>query len=174
MGQGRTPPCSQLRELSVLVGRGLWLREMAGSFPWKLLTVPVYSSPSAKRMFPWEWLPWPGLCALLRAQSDHSPIHPAWTEAGTWKRAAQGHSMAPGNQHSMGTPPYLWDPHCPEPRHTPDLVLLPCVPSNSMDHKSTQPVPPLTNHQSRGLEVGVKGTTALAILQEDIAGLILG
>lgn len=80
--------------------------------------------------------------------------------------------MPPGNQHSMGTPPYLWDPHCPEPRHTPDSVLLPCV--TSTDHKSTQPVTPLTNHQSRGLEVGVKGTTALAILQNDIAGLILG
>lgn len=77
VGQGRTPPCSQLRELSVLVGRELWLREMAGSFPWKLLTVPVYSSPSAKRMFPWEWLLWPSPCAQLRAQSDHSPIHPA-------------------------------------------------------------------------------------------------
>lgn len=38
---GRTSPWSQLRELSVLVGRRLWLREMAGSFPWKLLTVPV-------------------------------------------------------------------------------------------------------------------------------------
>lgn len=37
-----------------MVGRRLWLREMAGSFPWKLLTVPEYNSPSAKRTFPWE------------------------------------------------------------------------------------------------------------------------
>lgn len=43
----------------------------------------------------------------------------------------------------------------------------------SIKPRSTQPTPPLTNHKGRGFEVGIKGTTALAILQEDIAGLIL-
>lgn len=88
-------------------------------------------------------------------------------------RAAQGHSTPAGNQHSMETPAQPWDTHCPEPRHIPDSVLLPCVSSNSINPNSTQPTPPLTNHKGRGFEVGVKGTTALAILQEDIAGLIL-
>lgn len=32
--------------------------------------------------------------------------------------------------------------------------------------------PALTNHQGRGLEVGVKGTTTLAILQKDTARLV--
>ena len=35
------------------------------------------------------------------------------------------------------------------------------------------PCPPLTNHQGRGLEIGVKRTTALAIFQEDVPLLVL-
>lgn len=53
------------------MGRGLWLLEMVGSFPWKLLTVPVYSSPSAKRTFPMRMGPGHSLF-LLRAHSDLS------------------------------------------------------------------------------------------------------
>lgn len=51
-------------------------------------------------------------------------------------------------------------------------VPRPCASSDSTKPKSAQPLLLLTNHQGSGLEVGVKGTTAFAILQEDIAGLI--
>ena len=53
------------------MGRRLWLLEMVGSLPWKLLTVPVYSSPSAKRTFPTGM--GPGHSPFpLRAHSDLS------------------------------------------------------------------------------------------------------
>lgn len=39
-------------------------------------------------------------------------------------------------------------------------------------HPATLP-PTLTNHQGCGLEIGVKGTTTLAIFQEDVPHLVL-
>lgn len=161
MSRGRTPPCSQLRELSVLVGRELWLREMAGSFPWKLLTVPVYSSPSAKRTFPWEWLPWPRPCALLRARSDHSPIHPAQTEAGTWERAAQGHSMLPGNQHSVEIPAHPWGSHCPETKHTPIQSFCPVRLPTPQSPKAPSLRHHLPTTKAVDLKLGSKGQRPL-------------
>lgn len=71
VGGGRISPRSQLRELSLLMGRRLWLLEMVGSFPRKLLAVAVYSSPSAKRTFPMGMGPGHSPF-LLRAHSDLS------------------------------------------------------------------------------------------------------
>lgn len=107
--------------------------------------------------------PWHGLPSLLRAWSDPSPAHLAWGaqrkewELGEAKPKGSAGSLCTENQHGRVPPAQAWGP--PDP--CPGSLNEPTLP------------PTLTNHQGRGLEIGVKGTTTLAIFQEDIPRLIL-
>lgn len=58
-----------VEEVSVLMGRGLWLLEMVRSFPWKLLTVPVLAAAICQENIPMRMGPGHSLF-LLRAHSD--------------------------------------------------------------------------------------------------------
>lgn len=83
---------------------------------------------------------------------------------GTGKSQTQGSLCAPRDSAWRGPHqlrPGTYAAHLPTPHTEPHRT-----------HPATLP-PTLTNHQGRGLEIGVKGTTTLAIFQEDVPHLVL-